>query len=50
MLALPNEAKCVFECIFQRPKKVVLEGLIRMVVGNEVSGSRKGKKNKEKIV
>ena len=46
-MELENEAKCVFECVLQRPKSVVLEGLVRMVVGNEVGWSRKGKKNKK---
>ena len=46
MLALPNGAKCVFECIFQRPKGVAIEGLVRMAVGNKGDCSRKGKKNK----
>ena len=43
----------MFECILQRPKRVVLEGLMRMVVGDYVSCSRKrkkNKKNKEKVV
>ena len=46
-LELENGAKCVFEYVLQRPKRVVFEGLMRMVVGNEVGWSRKGKKNKE---
>ena len=43
----------MFECVLQRLKRVVLEGLMRMVLGNEDGYSRKGKKNKknkEKIV
>ena len=46
-MELENGAKCVLECVLQRPKMVVFEGVVRMVVGNEVSWSRKGKKNKK---
>ena len=31
-------------------KRVVLEGLVRMVVGDDVGCSRKRKKNKEEVV
>ena len=37
----------MFECVVQRPKRRVLEGLVRMMVENEVGWSRKGKKNKK---
>ena len=36
-----NGAECVSEHVLQRPKMVVFEGLVRMVVGNEVDWSRK---------
>ena len=32
-LELENGAKCVFECVLQRLKRVVLEGLVKMMVG-----------------
>ena len=37
----------MFECIFQRPTRVVLEGFVRMVVGSDVGCSKAGKKNKK---
>ena len=46
-MELENGAKCVFDCVLQRPKRMVLEGLVRMVVGNEIGWSRKCKKNKK---
>ena len=43
----------MFECILKRPKRVVLDGLVKTVVGDDVGYSRKrkkNKKNKEKVV
>ena len=40
----------MFECIFQRLKRVVLEGFVIMVVEDDVGCSKKRKKNKEKVV
>ena len=55
-MELENGAKCIFECVLQRPNRVILEGLVRMVVRIEVGWSwkfkknKKNRKNKEKIV
>ena len=48
-LELENGAKCMLDCILQRRKGVVLEGLMRMVMGNEVGWSRKYRNNKRNM-
>ena len=40
---------CVFDLFFQRPKKVVLEGFVRMVVGNRVGWNRKVRRRTRRI-
>ena len=38
---LENGAMCVFKCVLQRPKEVVLQEFMRMVMGDRVDCSRK---------
>ena len=40
---------CMFDLFLQRPKKVVLEGFMRMVVGNRADWNKKVRRRTRRI-
>ena len=46
--SLENGAMCVFKCILQIPREVVLDELMRMVVEMRLVGVRKQEEQEEK--